>query len=157
MSREILKLIAKETCGESYQAHKIELELETDTASRIDNREPIIGNPKLGETKKIKGYLSLAELSKKISQTNSPILTYFLDGSRHIYKIDDISYQHSSSRKMVYPIVAGQVTVGCCRREQKKMFAENFLSEIVLTLPDDANFNDSKGFFPALTKKSTIN
>ena len=153
MSREILKLIAKETCGESYQAHKIELELETDTASRIDNREPIIGNPKLSETKKIKGYLSIAELSKKISQTNSPILTYFLDGSRHIYKIDNISYQHSSSRKMVYPIVAGQVTVGCCRREQKKMFAENFLSEIVLTLPDVANFNDSKGFFPALTKK----
>ena len=33
------------------------------------------------------------------------------------------------------------------------MFAENFLSEIVLTLPDVANFNDSKGFFPALTKK----
>lgn len=54
MSREILKLIAKETCGESYQAHKIELDLETDTASRIDNREPIIGNPKLGETKKSK-------------------------------------------------------------------------------------------------------
>ena len=35
---DILQLIATETYGESYKAHKIELDLETDTASRIESR-----------------------------------------------------------------------------------------------------------------------
>lgn len=148
MSRDILKLIADETYGESYQACKIELDLETDTASRIDNREFAAIIPKLGETRKVKGYVPL-----KFSQDNVSILTYFLDGSRHVYKIDDMSYQQGAARKIVYPIVAGQVTVGCCRREQRKMFAEKFLGEIVLTLPEVANPGDSDGFWTALRTK----
>ena len=153
MSGDILQLIAAETYGESYKAHKIELDLETDTASRIDSQEPRLENPKNGETVKYKTYQSLKKLSRQISQSGTQILTYFLDGSRHVYKIDDISYQHGNSRKMIYPIVAGQVTVGCCRRENRKMFAEEFTGEVVLSLPDVANYNDSNGFLPALTKK----
>lgn len=153
LARKILKLIADETAGESYQAHKIELDVETDRVSRIDNRESRLENPKFGEIDNLKNYLSLENLAKKFSQTDSQILTYFLDGSRHVYKIDDIAYQQSGFRKMVYPVVAGQVTVGCCRRQMKKIYAEKFLSEIVLTLPDIANANDSNGFFPALTEK----
>lgn len=151
--RDIIKLIAKETYGESYQAQKIELELETDIASRIDSRESQLENPKHGETLKHKSYVQLKELSQKLSQSDTQILTYFLDGSRHVYKIDDIAYQQSNLRKLVYPIVAGQVTVGCCRRDRKKMFAEKFLGENVLALPDIANANDSRGFFPALRTK----
>lgn len=151
--RKILKLIEDETAGESYQAHKIELDVKTDRVSRIDNRESRLENPKFGETDNSKDRLSLENLAKKFSQTDSQILTYFLDGSRHVYKIDDIAYQQSGFRKMVYPIVAGQFTVGCCRRQMKKIYAEKFLSEIVLTLPDIANANDSNGFFPALTEK----
>lgn len=75
---------------------------------------------------------------------------------RHVYKIDDIAYQHGNLREMVYPIVARQVTVGCCRRESKKMFAEEFIGEVVLSLPDVANFNSSKGFLPALVKKINV-
>lgn len=153
VSGDILKLIATETYGESYKAHKIELDLETDPASRIDSQEPILANPKNGETEKYKTYRSLERLSRQISQSGTQILTYFLDGSRHVYKIDDISYQQGNSRKMVYPIVAGQVTVGCCRRENKKMFAEQFRGEMVLSLPKVANFNDQTGFFPALARK----
>lgn len=153
MSREILKLIAAETFGESYQAHKIELDLELDTASRIDNQSTILENPKLGETAKIKSYRSLEKLAGRISQNSAQILTYFLDGSRHVYKIDDIAYSHGNSRKMVYPIVAGQVTVGCCRRVNKKMFSEKFLGEIVLALPDVANFDNSRGFIVNLARK----
>jgi len=153
VSGDILKLIAAETYGESYKAHKIELDLETDPASRIDSQEPILANPKNGETEKYKTYRSLEDKARQIAQSGTQILTYFLDGSRHVYKIDDISYQHGNSRKMVYPIVAGQVTVGCCRREQKKMFAEQFNGEVVLSLPDVANYNDSNGFLPALVKK----
>ena len=150
---DIIKLIAKETDGDSYQANKLELDLETDTASRIDSRESKLENPKSGETVNHKSYISLEKLSKKLAQSDTQILTYFLDGSRHVYKIDEIAYQHSNSRKMVYPIIAGQIAVGCCRRSQKRMSSEQFLGEIVLTLPDIANANDSKGFFSALRKK----
>ena len=153
MSGDILKLIADETYGESYQAHKIELDLETDTASRLDSREPRLDNPKLGETVKYKGYRSLTKAVQDISKSYSQIFTYFLDGSRHVYKIDDIAYQHSNGRKMVYPIVAGQVAVGCCRRSNQKMFAEKFIGEVVISLPDVANYNGKTGFLPALAKK----
>ena len=148
MAKEILKLIAAETAGESYQAHKIELDVETDTASRIDNKETRLENPKYGETEKFNGYVSLKDFP-----ISSQVLTYFLDGSRHVYKIDEIAYRYSHARKLVYPVVAGQIAVGCCRRQNKKLHAENFFGEIVLTLPDSANFNGSRGFFPALTQK----
>ena len=149
MAKEILKLIAAETAGESYRAHKIELDVETDTASRIDNNETRLENPKYGEIEKFNSYVSLKDFLKN----NSQVLTYFLDGSRHVYKIDEIAYRHSNARKMVYPVIAGQVAVGCCRRQNKKLYAENFFGEILLTLPEIANFNGSRGFFPALTQK----
>lgn len=81
------------------------------------------------------------------------MLTYFLDGSRHVYKIDEIAYRQSPARKMVYPVIAGQVAVGCCRRQNKKLHAENFFGENLLTLPDIANANRSSGFFLALIQK----
>ncbi len=152
MSKEILKLIATETAGESYQANKIELDVETDSISRIDNQESRLENPKYGETEKYNTYISLKNLVRKITDANS-IFKYFLDGSRHVYKVDEIAYRHGGARKMVYPVVAGQVTVGCCLRQNKTLHAENFLSEIILTLPDIANANGSSGFFPALTQK----
>ncbi|MCX7865416.1 MAG: hypothetical protein N2423_10360, partial [Novosphingobium sp.] len=43
-----------------------------------------------------------------LGQMNSAIFSFFLDGSRHTYKVDDMSFQ-----KNVYPIIAGQVGVGC--------------------------------------------
>lgn len=99
MAKEILKLIAAETAGESYRAHKMELDIETDTASRIDNPKTRFENPRYGETKKFNGYILL----KNFLQNNSQVLTYFLDGSRHVYKIDEIAYRHGA-RKMVYPV-----------------------------------------------------
>ena len=38
-----------------------------------------------------------------------PLINYFLDGSRHVFKVDDIAYS-----KQVFPVVAGQIGVGCC-------------------------------------------
>ena len=44
------------------------------------------------------------------------LFTYFLDGSRRTYKVDDISYKNQ-----VYPVVTGQVGISCCKRENKVM------------------------------------
>ena len=66
---------------------------------------------------------------------NQSKLKYFLDGSRHIYKTSDIIINGT-----VYPVVAGQIVVGCCSREGRAMGVEDpanmFKREIVLALPD---------------------
>ena len=156
MSRDILKLIASETFGESYMAHKIELDLEANASSRIDEREPLLVNPKCGETIHYTSYRPLEGKARRIADSGTQILTYFLDGSRHVYKIDDIAYRHGNSRKMVYPVVAGQVVVGCCGRRNRKMFAEQFNSEVVFSLPSVANADrNSEGFWSSLVRKIT--
>lgn len=53
-----------------------------------------------------------------------PLLKYFLDGSRHVFKVDDIAYN-----KQVFPVVAGQIGIGCCKREDKRMQKERFYLE----------------------------
>lgn len=44
-----------------------------------------------------------------------PLFKYFLDGSRRVYKVDDIQYD-----KKVFPIVSGQISVACCGREMNE-------------------------------------
>lgn len=64
--------------------------------------------------------------------------------------MDDIAYN-----KQVFPVVAGQIGVGCCRRENKRMQKERFYRELVLALPDKANADgwDDAAYFAAKVKK----
>lgn len=41
---------------------------------------------------------------------------YFLDGSRHAYKVDDVAYKNQ-----VYPVIAGQIGISCCARKNGEM------------------------------------
>ena len=148
---KILQFIAKETSGDSYRTSKMELDIEN-SSELIEYEVPAeIVSKHAGETRPPKKYLSLEEYAKNFSASGQ-ILNYFLDGSRHVYKIDDIAYNHGA-RKMIYPIIAGQVVAGCCRRVDKKLHAENFSAEIVLVVPAIANPDSHKGFFPALADK----
>ena len=153
MRENILEFIARETRGESYQTSKIELDVEIDSSSRIEYEAPseTIANLR-GETRPTKNPVPLKELADKFSMSGMQILNYFLDGTRRVYKVDDIAYVQSR-RKNFYPIVAAQVSVGCCLRIDKKLCAENFMDEIILVLPDVANFSGHEGFFPAFTTK----
>ena len=145
---KILQFIAGKTYGKSYRTSKLELEIEN-PAAQIEYDAPVeIVVKHKGETRPPKGYVSVEEQAKKFSDA-AQILNYFLDGSRRVFKIDDISYAHGS-RNMIYPIVAGQVVAGCCRRVDRKLSPENFFAEIVLALPDVANYDGHDGFFPAL-------
>ncbi len=94
----------------------------------------------------------MEDLSKRLSIRGEQLLAYFLDGSRRVYKVDDIAYIHGG-RSVIYPVIAGQIGVGCCKRENKKMIPERFKREIVLSLPEIANADDKPGFFPATAKK----
>lgn len=153
MPDKIMKLLAQATGGKSYKAHKYGL----DNSERpfIDYGEDTIIWKKTAENHKPphRTYVSLEELSKKLSQRNEQLLTYFLDGSRRVFKVDDIAYMQSGGRSVIYPVIAGQIGVGCCKRIDKHMSCEKFKQEIVLSMPDIANADGKPGFFPATAKK----
>lgn len=152
MQKKIMSLLAEETGGKSYKAHKYGL----DNFERpsIDYGEDSILWLKSAETdRSIKGYVPLEDLSKTLARRGDQLLTYFLDGSRHVYKVDDIAYLCSGGRSVIYPIVAGQIGVGCCKRVDKRMIPEKFISEIVISMPDIANADDKPGFFNATAQK----
>jgi hypothetical protein len=61
-----------------------------------------------------------------------PCLQFFLDGSRHVYHVDDISYD-----SRVFPVVAGQVGVACCQRIDGRMQAvQPTVHKLVVSLPN---------------------
>jgi hypothetical protein len=70
-----------------------------------------------------------------------------------VFKVDDIAYEQSGGRNRIYPVIAGQIVVGCCKRIEMQMYVEIFKSEVVLSLPDIANADRKPGFFPATVKK----
>ncbi len=67
-----------------------------------------------------------------------PIFAYFLDGSRHTYKVDDISIG-----KRIFPFLAGQIVVGCCERQDRDTFKPfRLCHDLVLALPDEFDYDD---------------
>ena len=153
--RRITKILEAETGGKSYKAHKYCLD-------GADRPNPDYGDVdkslewnEYGETRHSKQYIDLTEMSKGLSKSGEQLTTYFLDGSRHVYKVDDMAYEKAGNRSVIYPIVAGQIGVGCCCREDKHVRSERFIGEIALAIPDiaDADGSGEKGFFQALAKK----
>lgn len=72
-------------------------------------------------------------ISPSFIQGCTPIFRFFLDGSRRTYKVDDIAIG-----KKIFPIVAGQIIVGCCERKDRETFKPYLLHHrIVLSMPTD--------------------
>jgi len=147
---KIRDILIKETGGKSYKAHKYSLDT-TDRPS-IDYGNNQIVWKKTAETTRHTKYIDLTALSQNVAQHDDQILSYFLDGSRRVFKVDDVAY-YDGSRSMIYPIIAGQIGVGCCRRVDRQMIPEKFFPEIVLSVPDVANAGGKPSFFPATAKK----
>lgn len=128
----IIQVIERETRGKSYKsARYCNDELGLSNIQYEDNDKVIWKN--YGETEQYKHSINLKERADAIT-TGSSIFSYFLDGSRHTYKVDDISYN-----KNVYPILAGQVGIGCCKRINKVMQKELFERKLIIVLPSIAN------------------
>lgn len=69
-----------------------------------------------------------------------PLFSYFLDGSRHVYKVDDIAIGNR-----IFPFMAGQIIVGCCERKDRDTFKKYMLHRrVVLSLPRNFNYDDDK-------------
>ncbi|MEG0692068.1 MAG: hypothetical protein RSC74_07645 [Hydrogenoanaerobacterium sp.] len=151
MPDKIMTMLAEVTGGKSYKAHKYGL----DHAERpfIDYGEDSIVWKKTAETYPHHKYIPLEELSKILSKRDEQLLTLFLDGSRRVFKVDDIAYSQAGGRSVIYPVIAGQIGVGCCKRVKKQLVPEKFKREIVLSVPDIANADGKEGFFPATATK----
>lgn len=151
MDKKIMQILAEETGGKSYKAHKYGL----DHSERpfIDYGEDEIVWKKTAETEHIRNYVDLTHRSRQVAEHGDQLLTYFLDGSRRVFKVDDIAYPEPGGRSVIYPVIAGQIGVGCCKRENKIVRPEKFKSEIVLVVPNKADADGKPGFLQATAKK----
>lgn len=68
---------------------------------------------------------------------------YFLDGTRHVYKVGDIAING-----VVYPLAVGQIIVGYCGREGRDIKIGKFSRLLVLAVPVQWDINrQGQNFF----------
>ena len=149
---KIMEIIEKETRGKSYHTYKYSYDsIGLPSIDYDDDPNKIIKWKDSGETGSPKNSINLKQLADQLQEVGEPSLfKYFLDGSRHVFKVDDIAYN-----KQVFPVVAGQIGIGCCKRDNKRMQKERFYRELVLALPDKANADgwDDAAYFASKVVK----
>lgn len=149
---KIMEIIAKETKGKSYHTYRYSFDsIGLPSIDYDDDPNKVMKWKDSGESEAPKRPVNLKPLADQLRDVGEePLIKYFLDGSRHVFKVDDISYN-----KQVFPVVAGQVGVGCCKRVNRRMQKELFYRELVLALPDKANADgwDDTAYFAAKLQK----
>lgn len=151
MAEKVMNILATVTGGKSYKAHKYGLDHAE--IPYIDYGEDTTIWEKTAETQPTKNYVPLYSQSVEIARRDFTLLKYFLDGSRRVYKVDDIAFKKSGGRTAIYPVIAGQIGIACCKRENKKIIKESFEYECDISVPDIADSDGRKGFFPATVLK----
>ena len=129
----ILDTIAEQTSGKSFKTHKVSFDSINYPSINYDDKRDIIWK-RYGETVQHHKALNLSNLANEIMKSSKPLFKFFLDGSRRTYKVDDISYGNQ-----VFPIVAGQIGVGCCKREYRRLSKQDYYAQYVNALPRSAN------------------
>ena len=145
----IMDIIAQETHGKSYKTYKYTFESDNVLSFDYDDHQEITWD-RYGETVPPSESISMKNKANEIKLSGDPLFTYFLDGSRHTYKVDDIAYKNK-----VYPVIAGQIGVTCCKRVEKEMRNFDFDRRLAISLPKVASIEDWKRsvFFANLCTK----
>ena len=140
----IIEFIQKEGHGKylCYKTRKTSLDTETsDTLSYDDKPSVQISGSQIAESNKSRVH-TVAIPQKLIKACTTQIFRFFLDGSRHTYKIDDIAIG-----KRIFPFLAGQIIVGCCERKNRDTFKKVAIyHKLVLSLPVDFNVDDDDNY-----------
>lgn len=140
----IIDFIQKEGQGKylCYKTRKTSLDSDTsDTLSYDDKPSVQISGSQIAESNKSRVH-AVAIPQKLIKACTTPIFSFFLDGSRHTYKIDDIAIG-----KRIFPFLAGQIIVGCCERKNRDTFKKVAINhKLVLSLPVDFNVDDDDNY-----------
>ena len=144
----VLKVLENEIHGKCFGSRRYNVDT-ISLSPLVYDEQPKMACKECGETEKLKTYINL-DFKAHRAINREPILRFFLDGSRHTYKVDDIAIGTN-----VYPIIAGQIGVGCCRRNNREMHQQRFYREIVLVLPSVVNKdgNNDTLFFNHLVQK----
>lgn len=140
----ILNFIEKKGNGNyhCYKTNKVSLDtVDIDILSYDDKPASLNKTSKIAETDKSLVYT--VNIDNMLIEDSRPIFTYFLDGSRHVYKVDDMAIG-----KKIFPILAGQIIVGCCERKDRDTFKPyDVLHKVVLSCPDDFDVDDEEEDF----------
>ncbi len=151
---KIIGVIEQETDGKSYNSLKYSFDsFDAPTIEYDANERDKKTKGEHGETENHKKkFINLSREAE--NRSGEQLIKYFLDGSRRTFKIDDISYNEA-----VYPIIAGQIGVGCCKRVDRKMSPEKLQRKFVLSLPNKANWHgwDDRQFCIKLRAKINEN
>ena len=83
-----------------------------------------------GETERFSGVHNIRQIASEW-QARQPAFRLFMDGSRRTFKIADMPIG-----PQVFPIIAGQVGVAVCKREEKVLAPCRFTFHVVLAVPD---------------------
>jgi hypothetical protein len=145
-----LKIFEKETYGKSYSTHRYCCEEDSALEPFCEKERDFVFD-KYGETERHKKWIDLRELLETVSKLKVPLFSFFLDGSRRVYKLDDIEYSNR-----VYPILLGQIGASCCQRNREG-YIKNFRTDnrLILAVPAVADPDGGKSsvFFEELCKK----
>jgi len=139
----IMEDIAKITHGTSFQSYKYSIDsVRTPSPDYDDSPDDVELWARDGETRPLNESKDLEDYAADLARVRrTPCLQYFLDGSRHVCQVDDISYD-----ARVFPVVAGQVGVACCQRIDGRMKAvQPVVRKLVVSLPNKC---DKSGRYP---------
>lgn len=152
----LLKYIAKETQGECFTSFKYCYDsVATPSIEYSDIEKSFTNCKEYAEDVHDPKPRDMRKIAETCMQ-GAPLFRFFLDGSRRVYKVDDIQYD-----KKVFPIISGQVAVACCGREMNDDNTFNSFHHVheesypVLCLPVKANGEgeDNDIFFRNLCNK----
>ena len=153
----VLDDIASETNGKSYKTYKFCFDGVDIPRMDYDDHKQQFTWKTHGETEYHDAAIPLKSYADRILVAQQPLFRFFLDGSRKTYKVDDMAYSNR-----VFPIIAGQVGIGCCERANGNMFPLRngndilFWRDLVIALPKiakNADWDDDKYAFENLRKK----
>jgi hypothetical protein len=116
--KKITEYIAEKTRGVNFKTNTYSL----DSAPRsiIDYEEAYNKAPsQCGETLRHTKPVDVSKIARDLETQEAPLFKYFLDGSRRTYRVNDIIYEQK-----IFPVIAGQIGVGCCRRENRQLKKE---------------------------------
>lgn len=137
----ILECIEKNGNGNYllYKTKKVSLDVSDNDTIYYDDKS-VSHSTKSEFAETIKSRVKTVQIPMDLILHVAPIFSYFLDGSRHIYKVDDISIGGK-----IFPFMAGQIIVGCCERKDRDTFKKaDIYRSCVLSLPDEFDTeNDS--------------
>ncbi len=152
---KILPFLEEQVGGTCYRSLKYCVdEKEVPSVNYEESHVYTLQRDRYGETDTSLNTTKDISIKAKQVAEYKPLFRYFLDGSRRIYKIDDIEL----GRK-IFPIIGGQIGVACCERQSPSTFKKTILEHnLVMSLPSEADKDgrNTEQFFNSIGDKINI-